>query len=94
MRRACLLAESTWCLVRGNKEVRGIRRRRESAALIGSLVDDEKAVPDAEEALRAGVDLCVQRAPEKAGAVRGAKGGCRVQGAWFGGPNVFFGYLL
>lgn len=87
--RVCWEDRHGVCFVEGGG---GFRRRRESAALIGSLVDNEKAVPDAEEAVYADITRCNQRAPKEAGAGTGAKDGV-VEGAWFDGPNVFFGYL-
>lgn len=87
--RVCREDRHGVCFVEGGG---GFRRRRESAALIGSLVDYEMAVPGAKEALCADMNRCMQRAPEKAGVVTGAKDGV-VEGAWFDAPNVFFGYL-
>lgn len=87
--RVCWEDRHGVCFVEGGG---GFKRRRESAALIGSLIYNRKAEPGAEEALYANMDRCIQRAPRKAGVVTGPKEGV-VEGAWFGAPNVFFGYL-
>lgn len=68
--RVCWEDRHGVCFVEGGG---GFRRRRESAALIGSLVDNEKALPDAEEVLCAAVIRCIQQAPKKAGLGTGAK---------------------